>query len=120
MFKIPTIEYKLSGEITDKQLDAIENYYTSSSILKIRSGRKRTLFITCKNPEKKSDGTIEFRGCSMIDKTCFEKDGSYQGAMLSGYKYFIFRDRLAGDPEGWYSSVYDSTEIVEEGDEYEF
>ena len=120
MFKIPTIEYKLSGEITDKQLDVIEDYYATNSVIKIRGGKKRTLFITNKDPEKKPDGTIEFHECHIIDKTCFEGDGSYHGARVAGYKYFIFRDRLADDPDGWYSSVYDRTELVEEGDEYEF
>jgi hypothetical protein len=120
MFKIPNIEYKLNKEITNEQLVAAETYYMTNTIFQIRDGRKRTFFITNKNPEKKPDGTIEFRECSMIDKTCFEKDGSYHGALLAGFKYFIFRDELGGDPEGWYSSVYDSKDIVEAGDEYEF
>ena len=91
MFKIPMIEDKLNGNITDEQLVAIENYYATNSIIKIRDGRKKTLFITNNSPEKESDGTIRFCGCSIIDKTCFEKDGSYHGALVAGFKYFIFR-----------------------------
>ena len=95
--------------LTKEQINQIEYSFKHGGGIVLIIGEN--VYVAERCTKYKKSGNITYFDCFKVDESCFEKDGSYYGAVIPGRKKIRLKDPYAFN-ENIIASVYKEDEII--------